>query len=128
MDVRIVPLYAALLALMFMVLSVRVMRRRGIVRVAIGSGGDAALERRIRVHGNFAEYVPLALILLAFMELRGSAPWYLHLLCLALVAGRLAHAIGVSQEPDVLPLRGAGVALTMAVVIVAALTLIVGVL
>ncbi len=128
MDVRIVPLYAALLALMFMVLSVRVMRRRGIVGVAIGSGGDAALERRIRVHGNFAEYVPLALILLAFMELRGAPAWYLHLLCLALVAGRLAHAIGVSQEPDVLPLRAAGVALTMAVVIVAALTLIVGVL
>ncbi len=73
MVLRIVPFYAALLALLFMVLSVRVMRERGRARVAIGTGGNIALERRIRVHGNFAEYVPLALLLLAFMELRGSA-------------------------------------------------------
>jgi uncharacterized membrane protein YecN with MAPEG domain len=128
MALRIVPFYAALLALLCMVLSVRVMRERGRARVAIGTGGNIALERRIRVHGNFAEYVPLALLLLAFMELRGSAAWYLHLLCLGLLIGRLAHAIGVSQDPDVLPLRAAGVVLTMAVTILAALTLIVGVL
>jgi uncharacterized protein len=126
MGLHVVPVYAALLALLFMILSVRVMAERGRVGVPIGSGGSRALERRIRVHGNFAEYVPLALLLLVFLELRGSAGWYLHLLCLALLLGRIAHAVAVSQEPDVLPLRAAGVALTLAVIIVAALSLVIG--
>ena len=125
---HVVPLYAAILALFFLFLSARVMQARGRVGVALGTGDDIALERRIRVHGNFAEYVPLALLLLVFMELRGSAGWYLHLLCLALLAGRVAHAIGVSQEPDIMPLRAAGVGLTVAVIIFASVTLIVGVL
>lgn len=125
---RIVPAYAALLAFLFVYLSVRVMRARQNAGVMIGSGGNAALERRMRVHANFAEYVPLALILLAFVEMRGHAAWYLHLLCLALLAGRAAHAWGVSQEPDHIRLRSAGVALTIAVLVLAALTLLVGVL
>ncbi len=128
MGLHVVPVYAALLALLFMLLSARVMAERGRAGVPIGSGGNALLERRIRVHGNFAEYVPLALLLLAFMELRGSASWYLHLLCLALLFGRIAHAVGVSQQPDVLPLRAVGVGLTLAVIILAALSLIIGAL
>lgn len=125
---RIVPAYAALLALLFIYLSVRVMRARQMAGVAIGTGGNPGLERRIRVHANFAEYVPLALILLVLMEMRGNAAWFLHLLCLALLAGRAAHAWGVSQEPDDMRLRGAGVALTVAVLVAASLTLLVGVL
>ena len=125
MAPHIVPVYAAVLALLFLVLSARVMRERGRAGVAIGAGGNITLERQIRVHGNFAEYVPLALILLGFLEMRGAAAWYLHLLCLALVVGRLAHAYGVAQEPDILPLRATGVMLTGAVIVAAALTLIV---
>jgi uncharacterized membrane protein YecN with MAPEG domain len=124
----IVPAYAALLSFLFIYLSVRVMRARQDAGVAIGSGGNAALERRIRVHANFTEYVPLALILLVLVEVRGNAAWYLHLLCLALLAGRAAHAWGVSQEPDDMRARGAGVVLTIAVLVTAALTLLVGVL
>lgn len=124
----IVPAYAALLSFLYIFLSVRVMRARQMAGVAIGSGGNAALERRIRVHANFAEYVPLALILLVLMELRGNDAWYLHLLCLALLAGRAAHAWGVSQEPDDMRLRGAGVLLTVGVVLVASLSLLIGVL
>src|SRR6202161_2062027 len=123
---RIVPAYAALLAFLFVYLSVRVMRARQEAGVAIGTGGHPALERRIRVHANFAEYVPLALILLILMELSGHAAWYLHLLCLALLMGRAAHAWGVSQQPDDMRARGAGVVLTIAVLVTAALTLLVG--
>ena len=72
---RIVPGYAALLALMYIYLAIRVMMARRDAGVSIGSGGNRMLERRIRVHGNFAEYVPIALILLVLMEMRGSAPW-----------------------------------------------------
>jgi uncharacterized protein len=121
---HIVPAYAALLALFFLYLSVRVMRARGSTGVAIGTGGDAMLERRMRVHANFAEYVPLALILLGFMEIEGTRAWYLHLLCLALLVGRAAHAYGVSHDPDILPLRAAGVLGTFFPIIAAALTLL----
>jgi hypothetical protein len=125
---RIVPAYAALLAFLFVYLSVRVMRARQEAGVAIGTGGNPMLERRIRVQANFAEYVPLALILLLLMELRGHAAWYLHLLCLALLAGRAAHAWGVSQQPDDMRARGAGVVLTIAVLVAAGLTLLIGAL
>jgi uncharacterized membrane protein YecN with MAPEG domain len=125
---RIVPAYAALLALLFIYLSVRVMRARQMAGVAIGTGGNPRLERRIRVHANFAEYVPLALVLLVLLEMRGNAAWYLHVLCLALLAGRAAHAYGVSQEPDDMRMRGSGVVLTVAVLVAASLTLLIGVL
>ncbi len=125
---HVVPGYAALLALVFLFLSVRVMQARQAAAVSIGTGGNRPLERRMRVHANFAEYVPLALILLGFLELLGHARWYLHLLCLALLLGRLAHAWGVSQEPDDMRGRGAGVLLTFAVMIAASLTLLIDVL
>jgi hypothetical protein len=125
---HIVPGYAALLALFFVYLSVSVIRMRQASATPIGSGGNRLLERRIRVHANFAEYVPLALILLALMELHGHAAWYLHLLCIALVVARLAHAWGVSREPDDFRFRGLGVMLTFAVLAAAALTLLIDVL
>ena len=50
------------------------------------------MERRIRVHGNFAEYVPLALLLLLFMELQAQSRFLVHVLCIVLIAARLVHA------------------------------------
>lgn len=57
---RIVPLYAGVLTLFFMALSVRTIRLRGRLGIVIGPGEDASLQCAIRVHANFAEYVPLA--------------------------------------------------------------------
>src|SRR5262249_11109936 len=122
---HIVPGYAALLALFFMYLSTRVMMERHATSVSLGSGGHRMLERRIRVHGNFAEYVPLAVILLGALEMLGHAHWYLHLLCLSLLAGRIAHAWGVAQEPDNYPARAAGVVLTYIAIIGASLSLLI---
>jgi len=56
----IVPAYAAAFAFIYIVLSTRVIRARWQVKVALGTRGDVRLERKIRVHANFAEYVPLA--------------------------------------------------------------------
>jgi uncharacterized protein len=67
-------------------------------RIALGDGENARLERAIRVHANFAEYVPLALLLAAFVELQQSSPLMIHLISLALITGRVVHAYGVSQE------------------------------
>ena len=60
----VTPLYAALLALWFVVLSLHVIRCRREARVSLGDGGNGRLQRAIRAQANFAEYVPLALVLL----------------------------------------------------------------
>ena len=59
------PLYVGLCALVFVVLSARVIRGRNRRGVNLGHGGHADLETAMRVRGNFAEYVPLALLLIA---------------------------------------------------------------
>jgi len=93
-------LYAGLLGLLYLGLSFWVVDRRRRVRVGIGSGGDAALERRIRVHGNFSEYVPLCLLLIGLAEANGAAALLVHGLGAGLLLGRALHAWGLSVSPD----------------------------
>ncbi len=121
----IVTAYAAVLAFIYIALSLRVIRARQSAKVAIGSRGDVRLERKMRAHANFAEYVPFALLLVSFVEMQGMPAWFINLLCLALVAGRIVHAYGVSQERENFRLRIAGMAATFVVLAVAALWLLV---
>lgn len=115
------PLWAALLALLYLLLAFQVIRNRYRSRTALGSGGDPGLERAIRAHANFAEYVPLALLLLAMAELQGGASWLLHLLGVVLLAGRMLHAFGISRVDEVLAFRSSGMAATFAVLASSAL-------
>jgi uncharacterized membrane protein YecN with MAPEG domain len=126
MTLTIVPVYAALFALLFVVLSLRVAGMRRQMRVGIGSGGDRILERRIRVQGNFAEYVPFSLLLLAFLELQGQPKWWVHVLCVLLILARLVHAYGVSQEPEDIRMRASAMIITMGVLVSTAISLLVG--
>ncbi|HHQ4593995.1 TPA: MAPEG family protein [Aeromonas veronii] len=89
----ILPVYAALLALLFVLLSIRTIRTRHSRKVALGHGDDPAMLRAMRVHANFAEYVPLALLLVYFVETGNQTPWLIHLLGSALLLGRLCHAL-----------------------------------
>jgi uncharacterized membrane protein YecN with MAPEG domain len=116
----IVPIYAAIFAVMLVALSLRVARTRGNVRVAIGDGGNKILLRAIRVQGNFTEYVPMALILFMFVELQGWPRWLVHGLCLVLLAARLLHAYGITQEPEDIRLRATGMATTAVLLVGAA--------
>jgi uncharacterized membrane protein YecN with MAPEG domain len=115
----IVPFYVAIFAVMLVALSLFVAKTRGDVRVGIGDGGNIVLQRRIRVQGNFTEYVPMALILFTFVEVQGWPRWLVHGLCLVLLAARLLHAYGIAQEPEDIRLRATGMA-TTAVLLVAA--------
>jgi uncharacterized membrane protein YecN with MAPEG domain len=67
----IVPFYASLLAALCIVLAARVIRIRRQERIPIGDGNNVRLQRAMRVHANFAEYVPLAVILFTFVEMQG---------------------------------------------------------
>ncbi len=91
----VTPLYAGLLVLWFLVLAWRVIRRRA-HGIWLGDGGDPAMLRVIRGHANFAEYVPLALLLMAVLELCGVSVYVLHGLGAMLLAGRLLHGYALS--------------------------------
>ncbi len=109
--------YAALLAGLFLVLSLRVIRLRTRYQVVLGTP-NRLVERAARAHGNCAEYVPIALLLLALLELNGLPAWALHALGVVLLAGRGLHAWGISQEPERLRWRVLSMGLTFAVLLV----------
>ncbi|SDU27440.1 MAPEG family protein [Stappia sp. ES.058] len=120
--IAITPIYAGVLALVFLVLSARVARRRIGARIALGTGGDPRLLRLTRAQGNCAEYAPIGLLLVLLIELQGGPEWLIHGLGLALVVGRTLHAVAVSREPEPLPLRVAGMVLTFSVLAIGALS------
>lgn len=124
MIVLIVPFYAALLALFYIVLSLRVVRLRRKEKVAIGDGDSLRLRRAIRVHGNFTEYAPLTLLLLAFVEMQAASLTTVHVLCITLLIGRVVHAYGVSEEKEDYRLRTAGMLLTFAAIAASAVILV----
>jgi len=115
-----VSLYAALLALLFVALSVRTLRLRRRLRIAIGDAGSTEMLRAMRVHSNFAEYVPLSLLLIYFAEVSGAPLLLVHALGLCLLAGRLSHAFGVSQLREDFKFRVFGMAMTFTVLGVSA--------
>lgn len=119
----VTPAYAAVLGMIFVALSVRTIRMRRRHRVAVGDGGNAELRRAMRVHANFAEYVPLALLLIYFVEHDGAEILLVHVLGIALLAGRLLHAWGVSQEAENFRYRVSGMVLTFGTIITAALAI-----
>src|SRR5690606_12886383 len=98
MTPRITALYAALAAILVIALAASVIARRYGVRVGLGDNGDHVLARRIRAHANAVEYLPLALILLLVLELLAIAPPWLHAFGIALLLGRLLHALGLSRS------------------------------
>ncbi len=121
---HIVLLYAGLLSLLFVGLSIRTLRMRRRLGIAIGDAGNAAMLRAMRVHSNFAEYVPLSLLLIYFVEATGATALLVHGLGACIVAGRISHAVGVSQAKENYGFRVFGMAMTFTPLIIAALRLL----
>lgn len=117
--------YAGLLALVFLGLIVFVITKRLKYQVGIGSNGEHELEKAIRVHANFAEHVPFALILMAACEYYGAEAIYLHALGSILVIARLCHAYGLAKTSVRSIGRLIGVLGTMLALLLPALYLII---
>ena len=95
----ITSVIASVLTIIFVKLSFAVIGLRRKNKVGLGSGGHEDLERAIRAQGNFAEYVPFGIILIACLELNG-APWWLVVIPgITLIIGRLIHAKGINTPP-----------------------------
>jgi uncharacterized membrane protein YecN with MAPEG domain len=115
----ITGLYAAALGFLFIALSVRTLRLRRKLHIGLGDAGHPEMLRAIRVHANFAEYVPLCLGLMCLAEVQGAPARLLHGMGMALVLARLTHALGVSQVQEITRFRVIGVSLTLSILLVA---------
>lgn len=113
----ITTFYAGLLGLVALALAYMVVRNRRRARVGLGAGGDAALERAMRVHANFVEYVPLVLILMGLLELSGAPAGWLHACGVSFVVARVAHAVGLSRHSGTSRGRFFGTAVTWVVLL-----------
>ena len=113
MTAAITGLYAAALAVLFLVLSVRVIVYRRGNSISLGDGGDAVLLARIRAQGNFVEYAPFGLLLLLIAEAQGTAPFWLHLCGGLLLMGRVMHGVNFSFAIRNMLLRVGGMVLTL---------------
>ncbi len=112
MPAPITALWAGLLGILSLALAINVVRARSTERVIFGDGGVTIVQQRIRVHGNFVEYVPLALVLLLVLELNGTSALVLNVLGGGLFVGRLLHAFGLSTSTGTSPGRFVGTLLT----------------
>jgi uncharacterized membrane protein YecN with MAPEG domain len=113
--------WAALLAPVYLWLSLRVIGLRRRLKVGIGTGGQPAIERAMRAQANFAEYAPFALILLALAEAGGAPAAIIHVLGATLLAGRVAHGWGITREKEDFRFRVAGMGATFGVIICGAI-------
>ncbi len=121
---EVTPIYAAILTLLFLALSARVIVYRRANRLSLGDEGNRSLLKRMRAQANCAEYAPMALILLLLVELQGAPALALHALGMTLLAGRLLHGYGFSASPPVMGLRVLGMTLTLVMMALAALGLL----
>lgn len=92
-------LYAALLGLLLIALSINVVLARRRYRVRLGVGTEEGMRQAVRVQANFAEYVPLAVVLLILAELTGLPPPAVHAAGLLLLTSRVLHAWGLAHSP-----------------------------
>jgi len=111
--------YAAFLGLFAVALTVRVILGRVKTGIQAGDGGNAQLAQAIRAHANFAEQVPLALLLIALAEAAGAPTGLIHALGAGLVIARFASAWGLSRSLGPTMPRQAGAGATALVVAVA---------
>ena len=121
MSVQNTAIYASLLAFLYVVLSYRVAQRRIRLKVGLGTGQNAELERAIRIHGNFGEYVPFALLLLALFESSGGAVWAVHGAGTGLLIARVLHALGLTQSSGRSTGRFSGVVATWLIMLALAI-------
>lgn len=109
---RITLLFASLHVLLMLALLVPISRHRHGHKIGLGDGGDAVLARKVRVHGNFIEHAPFALLMLGLLELCGLPAIWLWALGSVLLLGRIMHAAGFSRRAGYSVGRFAGTAIT----------------
>ena len=112
MPFQMVAFYAAINALLMLVLGMLVVRARVSTRTEIGDGADPGLLGPLRAHGNNTEYVPMAVLLMMILYALGASVGVIHAVGATLTVGRILHAIGISRNVGASAPRLVGMVLT----------------
>ncbi len=120
----ITALFAAILALIFFYHSLRTINGRRETKTNLGTGDSDVMLRRVRIHGNFAEYIPFLLIILGLLEQAALPSWFLYTFGGVVVIGRLLHAYGLWSPATPGWARTWGMQLTLWPLIIGAFTLL----
>ena len=108
-------IYAGLCGLLMAWLAIQTIKVRRANKVTLGDGGVFELKSAIRAHGNFAEYMPITIILLFLLEHNGAPALIIHVIGLAFLYGRWTHAQGLLK--DDLRKRATGMGFTLNILI-----------
>ncbi|MDC3265414.1 MAPEG family protein, partial [Planktomarina temperata] len=106
----------------------RVLALRGVTPLkwlAFNNFGAQALERSVRAHGNFIEYVPMVLLMMYFAEVAELSALRLHITGTMLLLGRVMHGICFGFLEFNMPLRFGGMVLTLLALINISVSLLV---
>jgi len=115
--------YAGIFGILFLFLGAYVVKNRKLHRVSLGTGQNVpALERAVRIHGNFSENVPIFLVLLMLIEMNGTPFWAVHILAVMMLIGRILHALGIRHKEGASRERFLGMILTWGAILLASLT------
>ncbi len=113
MEIPITLITTGILGIIFFVHSLRIIQGRGLTKTSLGDGGNDLMTRRIRIHGNFAEYIPLLLLILFLLEISNASAVVLSLFAGALVLGRILHFYGLYTKETPMWARVWGMQLTL---------------
>jgi uncharacterized protein len=109
MAIPVTAALAAFCGLLLVGLASRVSMLRFGHKIPFGDGGNPALMRAIRTHGNTAEHAPIFLLLALCWELTRGATGFLAAVAVLFVASRLLFTVGVlGRGLHLLRVTGAG--------------------
>jgi uncharacterized membrane protein YecN with MAPEG domain len=94
----ITALYGSLLASLMIWLSFQVIKQRRSNQVAYADGGVEALQIARSAQGNAVDYIPITLILMAFVEYNGAPAIWINVIGVSFVVGRCLHAHGILNK------------------------------
>jgi uncharacterized membrane protein YecN with MAPEG domain len=125
----ITAVYAAIFGLFAAALTINVIANRVRLKVEGGDGGVPKMAQAIRAHANFAEHVPLAIILIGLAEMSGVRAWIIYyVLGGVLLVARVLSAVGLNRSLAGSMPRQAGAGLTILVTVAASIAVLVGVM
>jgi len=99
MKIFFTPIFISILALFYIFLAMRIGYMRGspVMKLFFKMDKEISpekLNRNVRAHGNFSEYVPLYFLLLLVSELTEASSYdYMLVASLIFTYGRIAHAV-----------------------------------
>jgi len=98
MNIPVTTIYVVIFSCMLVVLAYRTAMLRRKNKIGVGDGNKPVLQRAIGAHGNAAEHLPIALILMLTLEINGTSSLILHSLGIVLLLSRVIHLFGLSKH------------------------------